>query len=234
MIVLYLPGTARARVSIGIPACIRRDFDMDFQLALNKTELLYEVCAHAFDVLVSIATPTPLPSFLTSFFILFSRAFRPAIPWFRALQLATAAARRAFRPVAFSRARFRRDFAEAIAFGSGPSALPPARPPRRNDGRPASFARAGSFRFRPAPRAPPRSAKGAEAKAGASGTPPARERAPSVSPSGVFFGSVPRSTPRGFRPRPGARVEGLVGRSIRVCGGRRRRSRARGWDRSAA
>lgn len=29
---------------------------------------MYEVCAHAFDVLVSIATPTPLPSFLTSFF----------------------------------------------------------------------------------------------------------------------------------------------------------------------
>lgn len=173
-------------------------------------------------------------SFLPDLVFFFSpRAFRPAIPWCRARQLATAAARRAFRPVAFSRARIRRDFAEAIAFGIGPSALPTAHPPCRNDGRPASFARAGSFRFRPASRAPPRSAKGAEAKAGASGPPPASERAPSVSQSGVFFGSVPRSTRRGFRPCPGARMEGLGGRSIRVCGGRCRRSRARGWDRSA-
>ena len=132
---------------------------MDFQLALNKTELLYEVCAHAYDELVSIATPTPLPSFLTSFFILFSRTFRPAIPRFRALQLATAAARRAFRPVAFSRANPSRlrggDRIWERAFRA--SAHAPPSPKRRKAGLvrarrklplPAGVARAASLRER--------------------------------------------------------------------------------------
>ena len=186
-------------------------------------------------------------SFLSDLVFFFSRAFRPAIPWFRALQLAPAAARRAFRPVAFSRARFRRDFAEAIAFGSGPSALPPARLQRRNDGRPASFARAGSFRFRPASRTPPRSAKRRGSRSRRFWNPRARASAICQSSQGSFWvcpsvnaarlpaaprrarGGFGRAFDPGLRGSPSEVARARLGSICRTIRGARAGERPRTW-----